>query len=396
LEKQFTIFSKDWKASSMKKNTRLNGIDILIARETPWLANRRFGLIAHPASIDATGRPSATCLREKFGAGLAALFSPEHGFFGLAGPGDPVAATLHPSWHIPVHSLYGDTRRPTAAMLAGLDALVFDLQDLSIRCYTYVSTLRYAMEAAAAHRLKMIVLDRTNPLAGMVDGPMLEPEHESFVGCFPGPLVYGLSSGDAARWIKKQLNLALDLDVIMGRGHATFSGASWISPSPGIRYPHTAWCYPITVGLEALPAIDYGRPTLMPFELIGATTLDENELADRLDAERLPGVAFHPLVYESRGVVHHGVRIAVLDPAIYRPVATAVAVLQVLQSLLGKNKLWKTKGSRPAFFDQLFGSDSVRRALQAGLTWRQIAATWRPSRQRWMLNVERSMLKVSS
>lgn len=356
-----------------------SGIDRLLGAKSKILHGSRFGLVAHQASVDATGALSAARLREKFGDGLAAIFSPEHGLFGIAGAGDKVDSIRHPAWQIPVHSLYGKTRRPTRDMLRGLDAIVFDLQDLSIRCYTYVSTLRYVMEAAAESGVRVIVTDRANPLAGIMDGPLLDPRSESFVGCLPGPLVYGLTAGEAAIWLRKKLALRVELEVIPMRGYRygkNYQGPRWVSPSPAIRHPHSALCYPLTVGFEALPAIDYGRKTLMPFELIGSPSLDEGELSNRLNEQKLPGIQFHPALYEREGMLHRGVRIAVLDASVYRPVASAVAVLNVLQTMIGVNRLWRTPGSRPAFFDQLFGTDKVRRALQAGVAWKKIATGW--------------------
>jgi len=372
----------------MKINALENGVDVLLHAAAGLLRGKQFGLIGHPASVDATGCSSATRLRERFGGGLAALFSPEHGFFGIAGAGEKVDSVLHPSWKIPVHSLYGKTRRPTAEMLKGLDAVVFDLQDLSIRCYTYVSTLRYVLEAAADHKVQVIVCERPNPLMGIVDGPMLNPRYESFVGCFPGPMVYGLTSGGAARHLVEALSLRVNLVVVPSRGGRT-PAYQWISPSPAIRNPHSALCYPVTVAFEALPAIDYGRKTLMPFELIGAAGINENELAERLEKEKLPGIRFHPVVYERDGKIFHGVRVAVIAPTEYQPVASSVAVLSVLQKMIGKNKLWKTTGSRAAFFDKLFGTDSVRLAIQSDIPWRTISRKWKPGIERWKLGVAR-------
>ncbi|HMO50380.1 MAG TPA: DUF1343 domain-containing protein [Kiritimatiellia bacterium] len=348
------------------------------------LGGRRFGLVAHAASVDELGAPVADRLRAECGDALAALFSPEHGYFGVAGAGEKVASLRHPVWNIPIHSLYGKTRRPAPAMLRGLEALVFDLRTLSIRCYTYVSTLRYLLEAAAAQRLPVIVLDQTNPLDAVADGPMLDSRFESFVGNFPGPLVYGLTTGEAAHRLAASLRLRLDLTIMAhGGGNRADTGHRWISPSPGIRNPHTARCYPVTVGFEALPAIDYGRQTLTPFELIGARDLDETEWAKRLAAHELPGIAFHPVIYENRGAVWRGVRIAVTQPSAYAPVRAAVTVLYELQRLLGIGRLWRSPGSRPAFFDRLYGTDTVRRALLAGQHPGAIANAWRNDLRRW-------------
>ncbi len=361
------------------------GFDALLKEGGHLLDGKRVGLVAHAASVDRTGCSTAQRLRERIGDGLAALFSPEHGFSGIAGAGEKVASARHPVWNIPIHSLYGKTRRPTAAMLRGLDVVIFDLQDLSIRCYTYVSTLRYLLEAAHGTKLHIIVTDRLNPLAGIFDGPMLEPKYESFVGNFPGPLVYGLTAGQAARVLVKKLKLKVNLTTFAARG-GYFTDHRWVSPSPAIRTPHSALCYPVTVGFEALPAIDYGRKTLMPFELIGSPELNTDDFCDQLAEHKLQGVQFHPIVYEREGVVYQGARIAVHRPGIFQPVASAVTVLSVLQNILGPEKLWKTTGSRPAFFDQLYGTDKVRRALQSGVPLEKIIGSWSSQLERWMLS----------
>lgn len=393
-------FSNDWKTTRLiipmigtylkNKGEWRNGIDVVLADGGKLLKGRRIGLVAHPASVDATGCSTAVRLRSLPGVKLTALFSPEHGFFGIAGAGDHVASVRHPSWKIPVHSLYGQTRRPTSEMLEGLDTLVFDLQDLSIRCYTYVSTLRYVLEEAAKNGVSVVVTDRANPLAGVVDGPMLDPQFESFVGNFPGPLVYGLTSGTTARYLKKSLKLDVDLHVISARGANSadaFAGHRWISPSPSIRNVHTALCYPITVAFEALPAIDHGRQTLIPFELIGAPGLDENKLVAHLQKLKLPGLTFHPVVYENAGRILRGTRLVVTSATTYRPVVASVAIISVLQKMIGQNKLWKLPGTRPEFFDQLFGTDSVRLALQSNVSWKGIVRSWKSSIESWKLRV---------
>jgi uncharacterized protein YbbC (DUF1343 family) len=363
----------------------LTGIDVLCRDHADRLRGRRVGLVAHPASVNADGIPSPEFLRQN-GVDLAAIFGPEHGFAGAGGAGQELPHVRHPEWNIPVHSLYGDTRRPTAEMLRGLGVIVFDLQDLGARPYTYVSTLRYVLEAAAENGKPVIVADRPAPLPNVVDGPMLEPEFESFVGLIPSPVVYGMTSGETARWLKAVLRLDLELDVATMTGYprraeAMTTGRAWIPPSPAIRSRECAMCFPITVYFEALPALDHGRGTATPFQLIGAPWLDSIGLCHSLDALDLPGVRFLPDDYEAaigsyRGQTVHGIEIRVTDPDRLRPVQTGAAIIHALQDLHGQDLVWGHPGTREDFFDQLLGTDAVRTALRAGEPAAALADRW--------------------
>jgi len=355
------------------------GIDTLLAEHAGWVRGARAGLVAHAASVDAAGVPTAARLRAA-GVRLAALFGPEHGFAGRTAAGAAVAEARHPAWDIPIHSLYGAERKPTPAMLAGLDVLLFDLQDLGVRCYTYCATLRLVLEAAAAQHLAVIVLDRPVPLAGVVDGPLPDTGGASFVAAIPAPFCYGLTPGETARWLRAKLRLDLDLRVASFRG--TPAVRQWVPPSPAIRSPACARCYPATVLFEALPAFDVARRTSLAFRAL--------RRAPEARAEHAMPAAWREvaeLVRVQLAAVGHpygvrldarpdGLRLTVTDRAAYRPALTGVALVHALQQLMGASTLWTEHGARPDWFDQLLGTDRVRRALQAGASPATIAADW--------------------
>lgn len=360
------------------------GITTLLEQHRTWLAGRKIGLVCHPASVDRDGVSSAELLLAAGGIRLVSLFGPEHGFFGAATAGEAVRTRRHPCWKIPVYSLYGKHRRPTPAMLKGLDAVVFDLQDLGARPYTYVSTLRYLLEEAARYGTLVIVADRPIPLPRVVDGPMLDPRFESFVAAVPAPVSYGMTPGETALWIKRTIVPQVDLQVAPMRNYHRDPARAphwppWVPPSPGIRSWESAACYAATVFGEALPALDYGRGTGLPFQLIGAPWMESLPVCERLSAMRLPGVSFHPHPYQSaseKAGLLNGIRLVVTRPGIFRPVLTGLSMLHVLEALYGRRRLWKAPGTRPDFFDKLMGTDTVREALLDGEPPRRIEATW--------------------
>ena len=362
------------------------GIDSLCKKHIDWLQGRRVGLVGHPASVNACGTPSAEWLR-KHKIQLAALFGAEHGYYGLGGAGERVEARKHAAWKIPIHSLYGTTRKPTPKMLKGIDTIVFDLQDLGARCYTYVSTLRYILEAAAENKKEVIVADRPSPLAGTVDGPMLKPAFSSFVALIPAPVVYGMTPGETALWLKDKLRLRVDLRIAKMEQYRrkTYkpSDRRWIPPSPAIKSWKCGLCFPLTVFFEAIPAVDHGRGTATPFQLFGAPWIDAEKTSRALNRLAQAGLRFSPKTYRAmiglyKGKRVQGVRIEVTDPATFRPVAAAVAVIHHLQETYGIERLWQAEGTREEFFDKLMGTDTVRKALQKGASPTAIVRAWRP------------------
>lgn len=328
----------------------------------------RCALLSHQAALLADGRTTAQGLRDALGDSLCALFGPEHGYFGLAGAGVATVTEPHPEWGIPVYSLYGEFRKPTPEMLAGLDCVFIDFQDLGVRCYTYVSTLRRMLEACAEQRVRVVVLDRPIPLPGIVDGPMLDPAFRSFVADSPLHMVYGMTPGETARWMAETLGMAVDLKIVAPVGWRRTLARQpdfpeWIPPSPGIRTWETAQAYPATVFCEALPAVDNGRGTNLAFRVVGAPWAPVDELLARLADLPTPGTALVPHRWTcafgpSSGETLTGLRIAVADPAAYRPATLSVSLLQAFRAI--RPDIWATPDARPAFFDKLYGTDQVR------------------------------------
>jgi uncharacterized protein YbbC (DUF1343 family) len=376
----------------------LPGIDALLDSKRKWIKDRRIGLVSHPAAVNSRGVPAAQLILAA-GGRLTALFGPEHGFFGTETAGQPVKTVFHPRLHIPVYSLYGKHRRPSAEMLADVDALVFDLQDLGARPYTYVSTLRYVLESAAQLQKQVIVADRPIPLPRIIDGPVLEEKFSSFVGCIPAPMCYGMTPAETALWLKHVLAIDLDLEVAKMRGYYRQGRRGkdwppWIPPSPGIRSWETGYCYLATVFAEALPAVNIGRGSDLVFQVFSVPGIKSRDLCRRLNRRHLAGVTFYPHPYKlnDRNQIFDGVRIKVSNPDVFHPVAASVVIISVIQEIGGLDLVWRWPGTRADFFDKLYGTDLVRRALQAGepaegiiREWQKLLARFNSIRRRFLL-----------
>lgn len=369
------------------------GIHTLLKNAAPALHGQRVGLVSHLAAVDRRGVTTAQRLHDEPGISLVSLMGPEHGFFGTAAAGAHCRSQRHPDWRIAVHSLYGETRKPLPAWLRRLDLLVVDLQDLGCRPYTYVSTLRLVLEAAAEANLPVVVADRPIPLPRTVDGPGLDPRFESFVSAIPAPMVYGMTPGETALWLRDYVVPGARVEVapmqhyyrdVLPRPDAP----PFMRPSPSIVSRESALCFPATVCFEGLPHIDHGRQTAMPFQLIGAPWTKAEPLAEALMDCRLPGVIFHPHLYRPPNATgsrpFSGVRITVTDTAIFKPVFTGVTILHVLETLYGVNRVWNRRHTRPDFFDKLMGTDTVRLALLDRVAPAEIASGWRAAHRLFM------------
>jgi uncharacterized protein YbbC (DUF1343 family) len=369
----------------MMKKDFGTGMDVLLEERRDVIAGKRIGLVTHQAGLIAAGEWNAARMRRDPEISLRCLLGPEHGLFGQAGAGETVAAAEHPAWGIPIYSLYGEHRKPTAAMLDDLDLIVVDLQDLGVRCYTFVSTLYLVLEAAAELSIPVVVTDRPVPLPDVVDGPMRDENFISFVAQNQLPMVYGMTQGETARYFSMTHSWDLDLQVVPMRnyGRCSYRQAGWppwSPPSTGIRSWESAWCYPVTVCTEALPGLDCDRTGPLPFQVLGATWMQGETIAAELSSRRLPGIEVYPHFYcaargTSERVLLEGIRFVVTEPSLFRPVSLGLMVLETLQQIYGHEILWRD--AREDFFDQLYGTDTVRRRLQSGGPMAEMAAAWR-------------------
>ena len=370
----------------------MTGMDALRVRRFDLLKGRRVGLLSHQAALCSDGSTSAQLLHRALGARLVALYGPEHGFFGQAGAGEHTYTQAHPDWDIPVYSLYGERRKPSPEMLAGVDLMVCDLQDLGVRCYTYLATLRNMLEACADAGVEVVVTDRPIPLPNVVDGPLTDPKFASFVAPCPVPLLYGMTPAESARWMKESLGLNVRLSQVPREGWSRAAAAwdgtrpDYVPPSPGIKTWECAMTYAATVFSEALPAIDCGRGTNLAFRVLGAPWLRAETFCGRIEAERLAGVTFHPYRYVAAVAPHagkelDGVRLTVVDPARFRPAQVSLAVLRTLAGLYGPARVWRHAGVRPEWFDKLYGTDRVRLHLKSGAPLKPLFAEWARERK---------------
>ena len=303
---------------------------------------------------------------------LKALYSAEHGFFGTSAPGEKTASAWHPYWDVPIHSLYGEHRKPTPEMLDGVGRMVIDLCDIGVRCYTYLATLKNTLEACAELGIPVTVLDRQVPMGNVMDGPMRKPEFASFVAPINVPLCHGMTPGECAVWIKRAEDLAIDLTVIKLNGWSHFQHAPWpnfIPPSPAIRSWDCAVAYPMTVFTEAYPAVDCDRDGPLAFRVIGAPWMDAaglmKDLASGLDT---CGVEMRPYRYSPRGGRYqgfnlNGILFSVSRPSCYYPVTAGVLIFT---ALLQHHSKQVTIGARPEWLDKLYGSTEVRDTLRRG------------------------------
>ena len=318
---------------------------------------------------------------------LVSLFSPEHGIRGILDAGVPSATDEKTGK--PIHSLYGATERPTSEMLAGLDAIVIDLQDIGARFYTYVTTMAYVMEEASSRKIKVFVLDRPNPIGGaQIEGPAMAPPTASFTSYFPSmPIRHGMTMGELARLFNGEKKIGADLTVVAmknWRRDEWFdeTGLAWVNPSPNMRTLYAATVYP---GLGAFETtnISVGRGTDTPFQQIGAPWIDGQRLSDALNARRIAGVRFYPVRFTPSSDPFanqecQGVFLVITDRAALRPVRVGVEIASALY------KLFPTQFRIDSAL-RLFGSSDGLTRIKAGEDPAAIAATWAADEARWRL-----------
>lgn len=366
----------------------LLGSDVLFDREL--LRGRTIGLVCNPASVDSRLRHVAE-RAEAAGIRVGALFGPQHGFR------SDLQENMIESPHaedarrrVPVYSLYSETREPSREMLAGLDALVIDLQDVGTRIYTYIYTMANCLRAAAKHGVPVVVCDRPNPIDGIhVEGPMLRSGFESFVGQFPIPMRHAMTIGELANLFNEAFEINAKLEVVGMRGwsreqYFDETGIPWVLPSPNIPTLEAAIVYPGTVLLEGTN-VSEGRGTTKPFELVGAPWVDPERSAAALTAMSLPGVHFRPVLFEPTFHKHAktpcgGVQVHVTNRESFRSVATGVAVIDVFRRAAPDRFAWREPPyeyeADKAPIDILYGSPDLRESLERGDAAPRIWQQW--------------------
>ena len=393
------------------------GVEVLVEKGFPGLKGKKVGLVTNPSGVDRQLRSTADILYEAPEVELVALFAPEHGVRGDVYAGDKVLDYTDPVTGLPVYSLYGSQREPKDEMLKGLDIVVYDIQDVGTRSYTFISTLGLVMRACARLGIEVMVLDRPNPLGGLkVEGPLVQPGFHSFVSQYKIPYIYGLTVGELAILINEEgLNcgqngkldpLRCDLRVIPMEGWTrrmlfTDTGLPWILPSPNIPSPRAAICYPSSgICGEFYGYLNIGIGYNIPFETFAAEWIDADALKARLDSYELPGVAFRTIHYKpfyggARDKLIHGVQYFYTD---YEAATISLTQFYVMQAI---NELYPEynpfpKQERTRMFDIICGSDYVRttfsQRLQVAdiLDWwtRDVAGFKELSAQYWLYPVE--------
>ncbi|CCW34303.1 hypothetical protein CTKA_00687 [Chthonomonas calidirosea] len=345
----------------------LLGIDRCSQENFSLLKGKRVGLITNHSGRDSNGRSTIDLLYNANGVKLTALFTPEHGLRGVAD--DAVSDAHDPITGLPIYSLYGTRLRPQPEQLLEVNVLVYDIQDIGVRFYTYISTLKYAIEAAAEAQIAFLVLDRPNPLGGQqIEGPLADADRLDFTACHPIPIRHGLTLGELATLYVRELKLPLQLDVVRLEGwkrsdYWDATNLTWINPSPNMRSLRQALLYP-GIGLLEFTNLSVGRGTDTPFEWIGAPWIDARKLAAALNAASLPGVCFIPVQFQPStrqyaGQTCSGVEIIVTHREVFRPVRTGLTIALALRQLFPEH--WE-----PENYLRLLANQKVFQAIIQG------------------------------
>ncbi len=390
-------------AGCARTGTTQTGLD-RITEFKHLFEGKRVGIIANQTAVNAAGQSIVDLFMETPGCEVKALFAPEHGLWGAEAAGAKVDSLVHPVYGIPVLSLYrtdGRMPKPTPDMLTHIDVLVFDIQDIGARFYTYIWTMALAMEAAAENEIPFVVLDRPNPVAGLhVQGPVLNRDFDSFVGLYPIPVVHKMTVGELARlfnpqgWSKARVKTDLSLVPMTGWIHGMpfeQTELTFIPPSPNMRTLDTARIYPGLCLLEGTN-VSEGRGTDLPFLQFGAPWLDAEQLNQRLTGLELPGVRFEPTTFtptasKHKGQVCQGLCLHVTDRTRLEPFILGVHIVQAIHDLHTKNFEW-----RESHFDRLCGTDDIRKAIVNHASVIESQAQWQTQITTFMTQRQAALL----
>ena len=357
------------------------------------IRGQRIGLITNHSGVDSQLRATADRLHETDGCDLVALFGPEHGIRGDVADGAVVTTDRDPQTGVTAHSLYGETNKPDEHMLDRIDVMLFDIQDVGVRFYTYLYTMSLSMEACAARNIPFLLLDRPNPIGGIqIAGRVLDPPFASFVGLYPIPVQYGMTIGEIARLFNETFAIDADLHVVPLQGWKRDlfwedTGLPWVYPSPNMPTVDTAVIYPGMCFFEGTN-LSEGRGTVKPFEQVGAPFVDAYRLADYLNQLELPGVLFRPVYFQPSFGKHadqvcQGVQLHILDRSSFQAVRTGFEVIDAARRLFPDDFAWRIPGKGIYNFDRLAGTDAIRLALDRGTPVVDLVADWQPDLDRF-------------
>jgi uncharacterized protein YbbC (DUF1343 family) len=367
-----------------------SGLEQLVAQPAKWVEHSRLGLLSNPASVDPQWNHARTLINQCLPGKLKALYSPQHGFF--AEKQDNMVESddlIDPATNLPVFSLYGTTRIPTAEMLDPIDVLIIDLQDVGTRVYTFIYTVSYCLEAARKYHKKVVVLDRPNPVNGLqVEGNCLSESWASFVGRYPIPMRHALTIGELCQMFNSHFGINCDLTVIPMKGwqrsmYFRDSGLPWVAPSPNLPTVDSTMVYPGQVIWEGTD-VSEGRGTTQPFEIFGAPYFDTHQILSALNG-KIRGAVLRPTVFEPTSnkwqeTSCNGFQIHVTDPEAFSPYSTSLKLLQSVLTAHGDQFEWKQPPyeyeTKRLPIDLILGDQTIRHRLEAGEPVGDIEASW--------------------
>ena len=383
-----TVSAAMAKNDKEKKNKKFRlGIEVLLQDQIDLIKDKRVGLITNPTGVDQNVTSIVDLLFNNPDVNLTALYGPEHGVRGSAQAGAYVEQYTDEKTGLPVYSLYGKTKKPTPEMLSNVDVLLFDIQDVGTRFYTYIYTMALAMEAAKENNIPIIVLDRPNPISGTkVEGPVLEDKYSSFIGEYPIPVRHGMTVGELAKLFNSEFGIGTDLTVVEMEGwkrnkYYDETPLEWVLPSPNMPTLETAIVYPGAALIEGTN-VSEGRGTTKPFELIGAPFINSDNLAAKLNSYKLPGVTFRaasfiPTFSKHANVLSHGIQIHVTDRNSYKPFETGLYIVKTIHDMYPNDFQFRTPSAAGiSFFDNLVGNGSIRADIEAGKSVEEMKAAW--------------------
>lgn len=374
------------KGKGKKKKFEL-GVEVLLDDKKDLIEGKRVGLITNPTGVDQNLNSIVDILHNDPDVELTALYGPEHGVRGSAQAGEYVEYYIDEKTGLPVYSLYGKTKKPTPEMLENIDVLLFDIQDVGTRFYTYIYTMAYAMEAAKENNIPLIVLDRPNPQGGTkVEGPVLDMKYSSFVGNYSIPLRHGMTVGELAELFNEEFEIGAELTVVKMNGwkremYYDDTSLPFVMPSPNMPTLETALVYPGAALIEGTN-VSEGRGTTKPFELIGAPFINADDLAGHLNSLNLPGVTFRaasftPSFSKHAGQLSHGIQIHVTHRDAFKPVETGLHIVKAIHDMYPEDFEFRAENSAGiSFFDNLMGNGWVREDIEEGKPVEEISSKW--------------------